>query len=102
MARSPIIVGIDGSQHSRDALGWAVREATLRDVPLLLVCATTYRRTNDGPDLARELRDRADRVLATPWGSPGPRLSPVQSRSAGKCHVSMLRERSSIDPPMHR
>ncbi|MGR6584983.1 universal stress protein (plasmid) [Rhodococcus qingshengii] len=68
MARSPIIVGIDGSQHSRDALGWAVREATLRDVPLLLVCATTYRRTNDGPDLARELRDRADRVLATALG----------------------------------
>ena len=68
MVRSPIIVGIDGSQHSLDALGWATREATLRGLPLLLVCCTTYRYTADGPYLARELCDRADRVLATALG----------------------------------
>ncbi|MCJ0903314.1 universal stress protein [Rhodococcus sp. ARC_M6] len=64
MVRSPIIVGIDGSQHSLDALRWAAREATLRAVPLLLLCCTTYRRTDDGPHLVRELHARADRVLA--------------------------------------
>ena len=29
-----IVVGIDGSEHARRALGWAVREAALRRVPL--------------------------------------------------------------------
>jgi nucleotide-binding universal stress UspA family protein len=29
-----IIVGVDGSDHSRRALGWAMREAVLRQAPL--------------------------------------------------------------------
>jgi nucleotide-binding universal stress UspA family protein len=30
-----IVVGIDGSEHSRRALEWAAHEAALRRVPLL-------------------------------------------------------------------
>ena len=32
-----IVVGVDGSDHSRGALGWAMREANLRQVPLEVV-----------------------------------------------------------------
>jgi len=32
-----IIVGIDGSEHSRQALAWAVREAALRHTPLTVI-----------------------------------------------------------------
>lgn len=32
-----ILVGIDGSEHSRDALEWAVREAALRHTPLTVL-----------------------------------------------------------------
>ena len=32
-----IIVGVDGSDHSRLALGWAMHEAVLRHVPLTVV-----------------------------------------------------------------
>jgi nucleotide-binding universal stress UspA family protein len=34
---SGIIVGIDGSAHSQQALEWAVREAAVRQVPLTVV-----------------------------------------------------------------
>ena len=32
-----IVVGVDGSDHSRRALGWAIREAAQHDVPLTVV-----------------------------------------------------------------
>ncbi len=32
-----IIVGVDGSEHSRLALGWAMREAAMRQVPLTVM-----------------------------------------------------------------
>jgi nucleotide-binding universal stress UspA family protein len=34
---SGIIVGVDGSDHSRRALGWAMHEAVLRQVPLTVM-----------------------------------------------------------------
>jgi len=34
---SGIIVGIDGSDHSRRALEWAIREAAIRQVPLTVL-----------------------------------------------------------------
>lgn len=38
---SPVVVGVDGSASSRDAVRWAARAAALRGVPLLLVQVTT-------------------------------------------------------------
>jgi nucleotide-binding universal stress UspA family protein len=32
-----IVVGIDGSEHSRQVLGWAMREAALRQAPLTVL-----------------------------------------------------------------
>jgi nucleotide-binding universal stress UspA family protein len=32
-----IVVGVDGSAHSERALGWAMREAALREVPLTVL-----------------------------------------------------------------
>ena len=34
---SGILVGVDGSGHSRRALGWAIREAALRHLPLTVL-----------------------------------------------------------------
>ena len=34
---SGIIVGVDGSGHSQRALGWAMREAAIRQVPLTVI-----------------------------------------------------------------
>lgn len=40
---SRIVVGIDGSEHARRALGWAVDEARLRGADLVLVHALPHR-----------------------------------------------------------
>jgi nucleotide-binding universal stress UspA family protein len=70
-----IIVGIDGSDHSRHALEWAIREAAVRHAPLTVLTVqqavagywggpVTY---PGDPDLARKAREIAqeetDRTL---------------------------------------
>jgi nucleotide-binding universal stress UspA family protein len=40
--RSPVIVGVDGSGHTRGAVEWAAREAVLRDVPVRVVHAYVW------------------------------------------------------------
>ncbi|RZL83283.1 MAG: universal stress protein [Rhodococcus sp. (in: high G+C Gram-positive bacteria)] len=59
-----IVVGVDGSRSSLDAVRWAAREATVRRAPLLLLSCTTYRGTEDGPRLAEVLHARAERDVA--------------------------------------
>jgi len=39
-----VVVGIDGTANSQDALEWAVREAVLRAVPLEVLHVRTFRR----------------------------------------------------------
>lgn len=70
-----IVVGIDGSEHSRRALEWAAREAAVRHAPLMVI---TVHQAVAGywggrvpfpgdPDLAKQALDAAkeetDRVL---------------------------------------
>ncbi len=42
--RNPLIVGVDGSDHSLRALDWAVSEAAVHNVPLRLVYASIWDR----------------------------------------------------------
>jgi nucleotide-binding universal stress UspA family protein len=37
--RAPIVVGVDGSEDSKDALRWAARQAQLTDAPLEVIAA---------------------------------------------------------------
>jgi len=83
-----IIVGIDGSEHSRHALEWAVREAAIRQVPLTVLTvhqavagywggAVAY---PGDADLAKEAlamaRELTNKVLAA--AEPGSRPVSVQ------------------------
>lgn len=74
IANPGIVVGVDGSPDSNAALQWAVREATMRNVPLTLAYAATpvpgdtlvLEWTGDlaPDDLFGALGDRAQQVLA--------------------------------------
>lgn len=58
----PVVVGLDGSPHSRAALRFAFEEARLREVPLLAVCALADTAMYEGGQ--RLLREDAERLLA--------------------------------------
>ncbi|MFE5208886.1 universal stress protein [Streptomyces sp. NPDC056600] len=51
--RLPLVVGVDGSEHSLRAVDWAADEAALHGVPLRLVHASRWERY-EGPALADE------------------------------------------------
>jgi nucleotide-binding universal stress UspA family protein len=69
-----IIVGIDGSVHSRHALDWAIREAAVRKVPLTVVTvhqavaqywggpAVSYVGVEDQTVEAREMAEKETRA----------------------------------------
>lgn len=87
-----IIVGIDGSGHSRRALEWAMNEAALCHVPLTVITvhevavghsssAITYPEDHALADRARRLaQDEADKVLAALAG-PRPESVTVEAIS---------------------
>jgi nucleotide-binding universal stress UspA family protein len=61
-----IVVGVDGSEHSRRALAWALSEARLRHVGCVLIHAWTYGLVTSGPfpgDAPQVLSDDAKEVL---------------------------------------
>ena len=66
-----IVVGIDGSEHSRRALRWAVREAALRQAALTVL---TVNRAVSGTSPATPSLTRATRT------SPGPPAMPRARR----------------------
>ncbi len=68
---SGIVVGVDGSGHSRRALEWAMREAALRQLPLTVVTVHTAGAGYFGPvshpgdiDLTQHARGEALKEVA--------------------------------------
>jgi nucleotide-binding universal stress UspA family protein len=93
-----IIVGIDGSVHSKNALEWAMKEAAIRHAPLTVIIVhpviagfsgrpVAYP-TDDGlVDQARETaREAVDKTLAQ-LGGPGPETVTVQGVSGFPAEV---------------
>ena len=93
-----IIVGIDGSDHSRNALEWAMKEALIRHAPLTVISvhpviagfsgrAVAYPTDDALADQARETaREEVDKTLAQ-LGGPGPETVTVQGVSGFPAEV---------------
>ncbi|MFZ2172981.1 MAG: universal stress protein [Rhodococcus sp. (in: high G+C Gram-positive bacteria)] len=64
MDTAPIVVGVDGSAPSIDAVRWGTREALLRKTPLVLLSCAPRRGTEAVPRIGEELSARAERALA--------------------------------------
>ena len=100
-----IIVGVDGSDHSRQALEWAIREAGVRRTPLTVLTVqqaiagywggpVIYPGDQDLVDKAREkLRKRRTSYSRRSTPSPVPRQSPSGPSSA-------CPPRRSLRPPL--
>lgn len=82
-----VVVGVDGSPASEKALGFAFKEASLRDASLTVVCAWWDLGALPGPDRApfvqpevirREAMTRFERAVA-PWQLEYPKV-PVETR----------------------
>jgi nucleotide-binding universal stress UspA family protein len=85
-----IIVGIDGSDHSKHALEWAMKEAAIRHAPLTVIIVhpviagfsgrpVAYPTDDALVDKARETaREEVDKTLAL-LGGPGPETVTVQA-----------------------
>ena len=93
-----IIVGIDGSDHSKYALEWAMKEAAIRHAPLTVIIvhpviagfsgrAVAYPTDDALADKARETaREEVDKTLAQ-LGVPGPETVTVQAVSGFPAEV---------------
>jgi len=66
----PVVVGVDGSQHSKRALAWAVDYAQLSGAPLRIICAWEIHGTFGGEvsfddvDFQQEAEERLAAVVA--------------------------------------
>ncbi|PTR27471.1 nucleotide-binding universal stress UspA family protein [Rhodococcus sp. OK519] len=63
MGSSPIVVGVDGSASSRDAVRWAAGEASVRGDPLLLVSSVTTGGIGMASPFADDLRVSGESAL---------------------------------------
>ena len=93
-----IIVGIDGSVHSKNALEWAMKEAAIRHAPLTVISvhpviagfsgrAVAYPTDDALADQARETaREEVDKTLAQ-LGVPGPETVTVRGVSGFPAEV---------------
>jgi nucleotide-binding universal stress UspA family protein len=79
-----IIVGVDGSDHSRHALEWAIREAAIRHTPLtVLTVQQAVAGYLGGPvlysgdqDLAKQAREAAQKVTDSALEQADPESRP--------------------------
>ncbi len=78
---SSIVIGVDGSDHGRSAIGWVahVAEATGATVTAIAVTEPDHPLAN--PEFAEDWRVAVERELTTRWAAPlgalGDRFSPV-------------------------
>lgn len=102
-----IIVGTDGSAHSRHALDWAIREAGMRHTPLTVLTvhqaiadywgAVTYPGDQDLTEQARKIaQEEADRALDRLGPGPHP-LSVTVVAANGLPAEEILRVASDED-----
>ena len=101
-----IIVGIDGSDHSKHALEWAMKEATIRHAPLTVIIvhpviagfsgrAVAYPTDDALADQARETaREEVGKTLAL-LGEPGPETVTVQAVSGFPAEVLITASRDA-------
>ncbi|MEV5595973.1 universal stress protein [Streptomyces sp. NPDC052496] len=61
MVEQPVVVGVDGSDSSTQALDWAAEEARLRGLPLRIVYASLWERYGEG---SAEEAEVAEQVLS--------------------------------------
>ena len=91
--RRPIVVGVDGSQSSLDALRWAVRQAELTGSPLEIVSAwewpvsylgwgTPVPPDYDPAEEARRQLDKAVSAVLTPRDAIEVRQSVIEGHPA--------------------
>ncbi|MEI5525540.1 universal stress protein [Streptomyces brasiliscabiei] len=77
----PVLAGVDGSELSMAAVGWAAREAVLRGVPLRLVQASPSLPDKVVPDVAVEMLHRVgERVLQRAIDDLGARFPDLKVR----------------------
>jgi nucleotide-binding universal stress UspA family protein len=92
-ARDPIVVGVDGSPESRQALRWAAHLAKLLDAPVNVVSAwqypTTYGYAAPLPDWSpdRDVRRVQDQAIAGAFGEQHPPGVTGILQSGGAAHV---------------
>ena len=106
-AESSIVVGVDGSRGSSEALRWAIAEARLRNAPLRAVHAWTYARplipslvgypysvesvdstVDDRRQAAEEMLERATSELAEAHGIEIERI--IAEGSAGRALIEAV------------
>jgi nucleotide-binding universal stress UspA family protein len=83
----PILVGADGSPPSRDALDFAFEEATLREAPVLAVCALA-----DAPGSlggADKLREQFEDAISR-WEKDHPEVAVLRRLSHGGARDALL------------
>jgi nucleotide-binding universal stress UspA family protein len=86
-APGPIVAGVDGSPASKDVLTFAFEEATLRDVPLIAICALA-----DAPGKlggARQIEEGFSRVM-TEHEKEHPEVTVLRQVASGAPRSALL------------
>jgi nucleotide-binding universal stress UspA family protein len=99
-----IVVGVDGSPPAQAALDFALEEATLRNLPLRIVCAWelnaieyTGAALRPSPDFAAEAERHAEEVLETALSAIGPDAGVPIEIVAAPGHPPAVLAEQSID-----